>query len=170
MRTSKMKYLFPIGLFIALFLDGSISESFSKYMFTPSISIESRLVLLWLIMAVCYGQVDHILAWAAAAGFFFDLYYTGILGVFTIILPLTVYLTRSAYQFFTQSFIVVLLIYLIDITIVTVLFYWVNALIGFTSVDQTTYIGRTLGPTLAYNLAMFVILFFPLERFFRKFS
>ncbi|MCP0886514.1 rod shape-determining protein MreD [Ligilactobacillus sp. WILCCON 0076] len=170
MESVKMRYLFPLGLFIALFLDGSLSLQFSGSMFTQSVSIESRLILLWLVMAICYGNVRHIFVWAVIAGYFFDTYYTGILGLFIVMLPLIVYITRSIMRYFTSSFIVVLLIYLIDITILTVLFYWANALIGFTSVSITTFISKTLGPTLAYNLAIFVILFFPLEQFFKRFS
>lgn len=168
MHSSRIKYIFPLGLFIALFLDGTITQAFAPEMFTPAVAIESRLLLLWLIMAVCYSQAEHILLWAGIAGFFFDLYYTGILGISVILLPLVVYLTQKTYQFFTGSFIVVLLIYLIDVTLLTLLFYLVNSLIGFTDAGLTTFIARTLGPTLAYNLAMFVILFIPLKSLFEK--
>ncbi|MCI1954002.1 rod shape-determining protein MreD [Ligilactobacillus acidipiscis] len=170
MRISKMRYFFPIGTFLFLFLDGSLSHLFAPSFFTSSTSVESRLILLWLVLGICYGKVDHLLAWSAVAGLFFDLFYTGVLGIFTLLLPFMVYLTRNIVTFFNRSFIVVLLIYLIDITILTTLFYWVNALIGFTSASAVTFIARTLGPTLAYNLAGYVILYWPLKMFFEKFS
>ncbi len=168
MRISKMRYFFPLGTFLFLFLDGSLSQLFSQSFFTPDTSIESRLILLWLVLAICYGHVDHLLFWSVIAGFVFDLYYAGVLGVCTLLLPFMVYLTRSVLSFFNRSFIVVLLIYLIEVTVFTVLFYWVNILIGFTSVSAVTFIGRTLGPTLAYNLAAYVVLFWPLSIFFEK--
>ncbi|KRN88972.1 rod shape-determining protein MreD [Ligilactobacillus ceti] len=166
MKFIKMKYLFPIGLFLALFLDGSLTLAFDQYFFTPFIAIESRLVLLWLIMAVCYSEVEHILLWSGFVGAIFDIYYLGVMGIFILIFPLIVYLTREIMQFLNRSFIVVLLVYLIDITVVTILFYWVNSLIGFTSVSVTEFISRTLGPTLVYNLLWFVLLYYPLERLF----
>ena len=129
-------------------------------------AMESRLVLLFIVMAVCYGNVEHLVMWSAIVGLFYDMFYTGILGVFTMILPLMVYVTKYMFQFFTRSFIVVLLIYLIDITIVTFLFFWANSLVDFTNATITDLIGRTLGPTLIYNLAWFVVLFLPLEHFF----
>ncbi|KRL00087.1 rod shape-determining protein MreD [Liquorilactobacillus capillatus] len=170
MRISKMRYFFPIGLFIALFLDGVLSQVFAGTMFTPSLAIESRIVLLWIVMAVCFGKIDHIILWTVLAGLVFDLYYTGIIGAFVVIMPLIVYLTKLMYRFFTPSFIVVLLIYLIDITVATVVFYWINLLIGFTNVSMAGFIGLSLGSTLAYNLAVFVLLYFPLQRFFESFS
>lgn len=166
MRTEKMNYYFPIGLFLAMFLDGGLTQVFAKYMFTNTMVMESRLVLLFIVMAVCYGSVEHLVMWSAIVGLFYDMFYTGILGVFTMILPLMVYVTKYIFQFFTRSFIVVLLIYLIDITIVTFLFFWANSLVDFTNATITDLIGRTLGPTLIYNLAWFVVLFLPLEHFF----
>ncbi|GEN47873.1 rod shape-determining protein MreD [Ligilactobacillus pobuzihii] len=170
MRISKMRYFFPIGAFLFLFLDGSLSHLLSQSFFTTTVAVESRLILLWSVMAICYGQVDHVFIWSAIIGLFFDLFFTGVLGIFTLLLPFMVYLTRNVLTFFNRSFIVVLLIYLIDITVLTTLFYWANALIGFTSVSGVTFIGRTLGPTLAYNLATYVVLYWPLKLFFEKFS
>lgn len=170
MRISRMRYFFPLGLFIALFLDGALSQVFAGAMFTPTLAIESRLVLLWIVMAVCFGKIDHIILWTVFAGLVFDLYYTGIIGAFVVIMPLIVYLTKLMYRFFTPSFIVVLLIYLIDITVATVVFYWINLLIGFTNVSMAGFIGLSLGSTLVYNLAVFVLLYFPLQRFFESFS
>lgn len=170
MASTKMRYFFPIGLFLALFLDGALSGHWANYLFTQTTFMESRLVLLWLVMAVCYSDARHIFVWATVAGLLFDSYYTGILGLFTVMLPLIVYLTREIMKYFTPSFIVVLLIYLIDITVLTILFYWANVLIGFTSVSIADFIGQNLGPTLIYNLACYVILFMPLHWLFTKFS
>lgn len=170
MRISKMRYFFPIGTFLFLFLDGSLSQLMAPSFFTASVAVESRLILLWLVMGVCFGEVDHLVIWAAVAGLFFDLFFTGVLGIFTLLLPLMVYLTQNILLFFNQSFLVVLLIYLIDVTALTTLFYWTNALIGFTSVSGAAFIIRTLGPTLVYNLAVYVILYWPLKVFFEKFK
>lgn len=103
MRTEKMNYYFPIGLFLAMFLDGGLTQVFAKYMFTNTMAMESRLVLLFIVMAVCYGNVEHLVMWSAIVGLFYDMFYTGILGVFTMILPLMVYVTKYMFQFFTRS-------------------------------------------------------------------
>ncbi|MFT8373663.1 MAG: rod shape-determining protein MreD [Liquorilactobacillus satsumensis] len=170
MRISKMRYFFPLGLFLGLFLDGTFSNLFSKQMFSTSFSIESRLFVLWWVMCVCLGEGEPSMFWAGCVGFVFDLYYTGIICPFVMIVPLIVYLTKIMYSFFKPSFIVVLLIYLIDIALLTLLFYWINVMIGFTNSSLTSFISTTLGPTLAYNLAAFVICYFPLQRFIETFS
>ena len=170
MRIPKMRYIFPLGLILAVFLDGTLSHIWSGWMFTPTTSIECRTVFLWLFMAICFGNVEHMVPWALIAGLIYDMYYTGIIGIFIFLFPLMVYITRWIVQFFEPSFIVLLLIYLIDITILVTLTYSANLLIGQTSVSAVTFIGRTLGPTLAFNLALFVILYYPLKHLFIKYS
>lgn len=163
MRISKIRYYYPIGLFVAFFLDGSLSEKFAGSFFTNTMSIESRLFLLWIVMGVFFAKVEHPYFWAFTIGLMFDLFYTGVIGPFFMLIPLILYLTKMMYSFFTPSFIVVLLIYLIDIALLTLLFYWINVLIGFTSLSLTNFISGTLGPTLAYNLAAFVVLYLPIK-------
>ncbi|EJF02163.1 rod shape-determining protein MreD [Liquorilactobacillus mali] len=163
MRVSKIRYYYPLGLFIALFLDGTLSNIFAGNFFTANVSIESRLFLLWVVMSVFFAKVEHPFFWAIAVGLTFDLFFTGIIGPFFMLVPFILYLTRVMYSFFTPSFIVVLLIYLIDIALFTLLFYWINVLIGFTSVSLAGFISGTLGPTLAFNLAVFVILYLPIK-------
>ena len=172
MRTEKMNYYFPIGLFLAMFLDGGLTQVFAKQMFTNTMAMESRLVLLFIVMAVCYGNVEHLVMWSAIVGLFYDMFVDANIqnrldGQFDLFEKDDLKSKMEyMFQFFTRSFIVVLLIYLIDITIVTFLFFWANSLVDFTNATITDLIGRTLGPTLIYNLAWFVVLFLPLEHFF----
>ena len=170
MKNYNMRYYFPIGLLIFIFLDGSLSNVFAREFFTGEISIESLLVLLWLVMAIFYGEVDRLMLWAFVAGLIFDMYYTGILGIYMIIFPLVVYLNRQVCRFFTSSFLVVLLIYLIDLTLVSALAFLANSLIGLANISLADFFVADLGPTLAYNLAWFAILYLPIKNFFEKFS
>lgn len=167
---AKKRYIFISGMFIFLLLDGSLSYNFSKWMFTATSSMESRLLLLWLILALCYLDYDKILWWAFVAGIFYDLYYSGILGIFTFLFPLMVYLNRETFNFFSPTFMLVFSIYLIDVTLLTTLSYWINSLIGLANVSATDFIARTLGPTLAYNMFFFVVLYVPLRKLFEKFA
>ena len=162
-----MKYVFPVGLFLAFLLDGTLSNILSSQMFTSHVAIESRLILFWFVMAVFYGdeKIGRIYVWAFLSGLLFDVYYTGFLGIMTIIIPFIVYLNRESTQFFGRaSFIMVLLIYLIDITILTAMNYFAFALIGQAATRFDEFVMRVLWPTLVYNSALFVILFGPVKK------
>lgn len=171
MRIAKMRYFFPIGLFLALILDGSLSHLFSAQFFSTTISVESRLVLLWLVMTICTcgDKVKHIGLWTAVAGLFFDMFYTGIIGVYVLILPVMVIFTRWIAQYFAPSFLVTIMIYLIDVTVMTVLSYGIYSF-WMTNGSLVAMVAQTLGPTLAFNLAAFVVLYYPLDRFLRRYS
>ncbi|CAJ1228612.1 rod shape-determining protein MreD [Levilactobacillus zymae] len=164
-RLSKLRFGFPIGLLLMLFLDGSISQIFSTHLFRPSAIMVSHLVVLWLIAAVLFeDQYDIPIArWAAAAGAIFDLYYTGIFGVYVFIFPLAVYLTRLMVAYISPNFLSGLLIYFIDITMVEALGYLASRMVHLTSMAGSTFLVTTLGPTLALNLALFVVLYFPIR-------
>lgn len=170
MRIPKMRYIFPLGLIFAIFLDGTLTHVWSGWMITPTTFVECRIVFLWIFMAVCFGKVDHIIPWAIFAGLMYDMFYTGIIGVFFVLFPLMIYITRWIIQYFEPSFIVLLLIYLIDTTVLTALSYGMNLIVGQTSVSIVGFIGRTLGPTLAFNLALYVVLYYPLKKIFLKYS
>lgn len=173
METSKMKYVFPVGLFLAFLLDGTLSSILASQMFTSNVAIESRLILFWFVMAIFYGdeKVEHIYVWSFLSGLLFDVYYTGFLGIMTIIVPFIVYLNREATQFFGKApFIMILLIYLIDITILTAINYFAFSLIGQASTQFDEFVMRVLWPTLVYNIALFVILFVPVKKIFTDIS
>lgn len=85
---------------ISLLLDGIFSNIFAASFFQANASIESRLIVVWLIMALCFGQIDHPYFWSIVAGAIFDTYYTGIVGPMMMLLPLIVYLTLLMFRFF----------------------------------------------------------------------
>ncbi|ETA74917.1 rod shape-determining protein MreD [Ligilactobacillus equi] len=165
----KMSYVFPLGLFLALFLDGSLSYVASDTLFNTQVEIESRFILLWLVLAICFvPDLAHPYFWATFAGLVFDSYYTSILGIMTVILPLVVYLTKETMAFFKTSFWVVCLMYFIDVTVVSLGFYLFNNLIGFTAGSQADYILKVLWPTLTYNMVCFLFLYWPLKELFTR--
>ena len=164
-RLSKLRFGFPIGLFLMLFLDGSISQVFSAHLFRTSATMVSHLVVLWLVCAVLFeDRFDIPVArWAAVAGAVFDLYYTGIFGIEIFIFPLVVYLTRVLANYISPNFLSGLLIYFIDITLVEALSYLASRMVHLTSMAGSAFLVTTLGPTLALNLALFVVLYFPIR-------
>ncbi|AYM03540.1 rod shape-determining protein MreD [Levilactobacillus yiduensis] len=167
-RLSKLRFGFPVFLFLALFLDGSISQVFSVQMFRYPTAMVSHLVVLWLVCGVLFeaddGTFDMPLGWwAAVAGAVFDLYYTGIFGIAVFIFPLVVYLTRRLASWIRPNFLSGLLIYFIDITVVEGLGYLASRAMRLNTGAGSAFLVNTLGPTLAFNLAMFVILYFPIR-------
>lgn len=164
MRNKNRQYIFPLGLIISFFLDGTIQFVFMAQLQSQTTIMVSHLLLLWLIMGIFYTDNKHLELWAFGVGLAFDSYYAGILGIYMILLPLIVYLTKIAYQYFEPSFIVILLIYFIDLAVLEVSYYAVNEMIGFANESVTTFVSTSFGPTLAFNLVVFIILYYPISK------
>ena len=65
-RLSRLKYVFPLGLFVCLFLDGSLSHVWAPLFFRYPYSMASELVILWLVLSMvlfpCIVALTRMLA------------------------------------------------------------------------------------------------------------
>ncbi|XIF20410.1 MAG: rod shape-determining protein MreD [Acetilactobacillus jinshanensis] len=170
-KNSSLKYVFPIGLLIAFFLDGSISYNLMPILYR-SYSMVPYLSLFWLLMAIFFAHDFnlHVEGWAALLGAFFDWYYVGIWGVFIFIFPLVVYFTRVLYRYFSINFLSALLIYLVDL--IMVLFLGdiadriVSHITGVAAYTGINFIFHSAIPTLVLNAVLFAILYFPVQKLY----
>ena len=114
-RLSRLRYIFPLGLFISLFLDGSLSNVWAKLFFSYPYSMMSELVLVWLVLSYYFEEEIEIplIPFAALAGIVFDVYFTGILGLDIFLFPLIVELTKVLSRYFSQSFLTIIMISLL---------------------------------------------------------
>ncbi|PIO83691.1 rod shape-determining protein MreD [Loigolactobacillus backii] len=168
MRT-KTQIWVPLLLFGLMLFDGSLSTIFTSHFYSyPNVMI-SRLVLLGLVLVSFFlPDMKHLLLWAFIIGLFYDSFYTGILGVYTFLFPLIVYLTRQIRVYFTPTAIAIGAIYLIELTILESFVYGMNRFMGLTTATLANFIPDVLGPTLLLNLVYFVILYFPLRQLLLK--
>ncbi|EEI18988.1 rod shape-determining protein MreD [Lentilactobacillus hilgardii] len=169
-RRIPITVIFVVGQFIAFFLDGSISQILSGTLYRYPNSLVPALTLLWLVLAVFFGDRKklHLGIWAAVIGFIFDMYYTGLLGVYVFIFPLVIYLCQSVYQMLPPNFMSGFLVYFLGITVWTTLGFIANAFIGQTSSSLAQYLVNTLAPTLAINLVFMALAYFPVASLYRS--
>lgn len=171
-KNSWLKYIFPIGLLVTFFLDGSLSYNVTGMLYR-SYSMVPYLSLAWLVMTVFF--VDdynlHVEIWAALLGIVFDCYYVGIWGVFIFIFPLVIYLTKVLYRYFSIGFLSSLIIYIIDLLVVLLLGDFANYIVS--RINETmpytgwNFILNSVIPTLLLNVVLFIILYFPVQKLYR---
>lgn len=169
-RRMPIAIIFSVGQFIAFFLDGSISQILSGTLYKYPNSLVPALTLLWLVLAVFFGNNKklHLGIWAAVIGFIFDMYYTGLLGVYVFIFPLVIYICRTVYQMLPPNFMSGFLVYFLGITVWTSLGFMANAFIGQTSASVAQFLVNTLAPTLAINLVFMALAYFPVDSLYRS--
>lgn len=169
-RRIPIAFIFVIGEFIAFFLDGSLSQILSGTLYRYPNSLVPSLTLMWLILAVFFGDSKklHITMWSAIIGFIFDMYYTGLLGVYVFIFPLVIYLCQTVYQMLPPNFMSDFLVYFLGITVWVSLGFVANSFIGQTSDSVAQFMVNTLAPTLAINLVFMALAYFPIESLYRS--
>ena len=168
-RLSRLRYLFPIGLFIMFFLDGSLSKIFASFFFSYPYAMVSQLTLLWLVLAYFFEDNVQIplTFFAVIAGAIADIYYSGILGLFIFLYPLIVWLTRVLAHSFNPSFLTSILIFFIDVATFEFLNYLAYNIVGVTTMSMVDFVVNVLTPTLALNLVYFVVFYWPTSAIFK---
>lgn len=169
-RLSRLRFLFPIGLFITFFLDGSLSKVLANQFFSYPYSMVSQLVLLWLVLSFFFeGNIKiPLYGFAMVTGIVADLFYSGIFGLFIVLYPLIIWETKVLSKVFNENFFNTMLIFFIDVLTFELLNYWAFLMIGVIHVNFLDFVLYTLLPTLALNLVYFVILYWPINMMFTK--
>ena len=169
-RLSRLRFIFPIGLLICFFLDGSLSKIFAPLFFADPYSIVSCLTLLWLVLAYFFeGDVAiPLTGFAIVVGAVADVYYAGIWGLFIFLYPLMVWLTRVLAHSFNPSFLTSILIFFIDVAVFEFLNYVAYNLVGVTSTNLVDFVVDVLAPSLALNLVYFVLLYWPISVIYKR--
>lgn len=171
LRNLSLRYVFPIGLIIAFFLDGSLSYNLMGVLYR-SYSMVPYLSLLWLVLTLFFVGDDrlHLELWSVVLGALFDWYYIGILGVFVFIFPLVTYVNKFLYRYFSASFLNDAVIYLIDLFLLQGLAFLANQFIGkitgAASLTGLDFLARDFIPTILLNLVVFAVLYFPIQLFY----
>lgn len=167
-RLSRLRYVFPIGLLVAFFLDGSLSKLCAGLFFRYPYAVSSQLVMLWLVLTYFFKEdVDvPLMAAAVVVGILADLYYAGILGLFIFLYPAVIMMTRSLGKMLDRTFLSTILIFFIDLTVFEALNYFAYSAIGISHVNFGDFLVYNLAPTLALNLIYFVVLYWPIGRLY----
>ncbi|GLB46664.1 rod shape-determining protein MreD [Philodulcilactobacillus myokoensis] len=170
LRDSPLRFIFPIGMFIAFFLDGAITSNLAGILFR-SYSMVPYFTVLWLVLSLFFeGNINlHLEIWSAIVGFLFDLFYFRYLGICLFIFPLIIYISKWLYRYLNLNFISAFLIYFIDITVMLVLSFMDYRIFDITDFSYTNFLVNMLGPTLALNLFIFAILYFPIQFLFNRY-
>lgn len=170
-RRIPVSVIFVIGLVLMFYLDGSISQVFSSWLYATPNSMVPYLTLMWLSMTAFFTsslRSTHVILWAAVIGFVFDLYYTGLLGVYVFVFPLVVYIGQSIYELLPPNFFSGFLVFFIDITLAISLNFLANIFVGQVDPSATIFLVNALAPTLALNLFFFAICYFPIESLYAE--
>lgn len=168
MSTSKRdKLIFPLIYFCLFLLDGQATHLL-RLMFGNHTSAKVFFIVLILIYAVDHYPFNYLLFLTIIIGLFYDSYYYGVIGVYMLCLPLTLWLIKTLKQMLPKGIVSIGIITIISITFIELSSYIIRTVFQLTSGSLTTFIANSLGPSLLINLLIVMVICLPLAWFSRR--
>lgn len=148
---------YPVVLFLMMLLDAHLASGHPWHV---------HLVLLFLLFSVPRFSKVYLISIALALGIVFDIYYLGIIGIYAVCFPISVwllYLLENAVypNIFTMFFGFIVLVTGFELT---VLFLQLG--FNLITVRLWVFIARELAPTLFIQIVLFLICSYPLKKLF----
>ncbi|MFC6316308.1 rod shape-determining protein MreD [Lapidilactobacillus achengensis] len=156
------RWLIPLVILLGFFSDGSLSLAFSGFFFDNSLQMAPQLFLMALVLCTFAMPASNLLFWyALLGGLAYDLFYTGLIGLYTLIGPLTYLLTKFLLNYFGKQPIYQLGTFVITVLVGQVILFFLADFFNLTSASLGSFISDALGPTILLNVILFAIFFWP---------
>ena len=166
--TIKNRKIFGQVLFIliAFYLDGLMKWAFLNNMNRGTVIILPQLMLMAIVMLTMrIEDRRQLIIYGAVFGVIYDSYYYGIIGLYTVLLPLLmVGIDHFRFLLIKNNMGYDLSIYFLALTFLQSGIYLLEKLLQQTSTDALDFITFTLGPTLLWNILVFFLLYVPLAK------
>ncbi|TGD25310.1 rod shape-determining protein MreD [Companilactobacillus suantsaicola] len=166
--TIKNRKIFGQVLFIliAFYLDGLMKWAFLNNMNRGTVIILPQLMLMAIVMLTMrIEDRRQLIIYGVVFGVIYDSYYYGIIGLYTVLLPLLmVGIDHFRFLLIKNNMGYDLSIYFLALTFLQSGIYLLEKLLQQTSTDALDFITFTLGPTLLWNILVFFLLYVPLAK------
>lgn len=167
---AKLKWTFAVITFILLFLDGTLFSNMAGLLTKGQNHIMPMLLVIWFVYAVLF-ELDlylPIYRWTFVAGLVYDTFYFGVIGGFTVGLPLMVWISKQLRYYLSDSIISLFMIIILSITSLQIFTYVAAMIAGLDVGSAASYVVHTFTPSLALNVLIAIILYVPMRALFRK--
>ncbi|WP_125606179.1 rod shape-determining protein MreD [Lapidilactobacillus bayanensis] len=164
-RKLRRRWLILIVLLVGFFLDGSLSLALSPSLFAGDLQIAPQLLLMEMVLATFMAPDEPFMFWLALfCGLFYDLFYTGLIGQYTLIMPVIYLLVRYLLKYFQQKFIYRLAAFVIAVLLAQVILYALALFFALSNQSIWDFVSNVLAPTILFNIVIFAICYWPSQK------
>ncbi|MCM0598831.1 rod shape-determining protein MreD [Periweissella fabalis] len=167
---TKLKWIFAVITFFLLFFDGALFANMAGFLTKGQYHIMPMLLVIWFVYAVLF-ELDldlPIYAWTLLAGLIYDFFYFGVIGGFTVGLPIMVWVSKQLRFYLSDSIVSLCMIIILSITALQIFTYVAAFIAGLDVGNAANYVVHTFAPSLALNVIVAIILYLPFRQLFRK--
>lgn len=158
-----------VYLFVMMLLDGTLTQVLATWSSSAAGPGIPQVLLMGLIfVAIFVPDENWVVPMAIIMGLLMDMFYTGIVGVNTFILPIITYCVRQLRPYIAHTSVVTWGVFIISVAVQMYGEYVLLHFMGQVDVSTKLMITQHLAPSLTVNIILFVILYFPCTRLLVK--
>ncbi|MBL1228656.1 rod shape-determining protein MreD [Enterococcus sp. BWB1-3] len=161
----KVKYYAPFILFFLMLTDGQLTmwaENLVDNVYFPS----AHFLLLAYVTMIPNLTKRYVIISSVILGLICDSYYIGVLGIYTVALTVTVVLMYTFQKVLDTNIPTAFFGMVIFVTCYELISVVLQMIFRLSNVGPIIFITRTLGPTLLFNMLLFVLFYYPLKKLF----
>lgn len=158
-------YFVPVLFFLLMLIDGQLtwtSESLTDGVYLAS----AHMLLLGFMMATQSFSKRYLLITAIILGMICDSYYLGVIGIYTVALTGTVMLMFTFMRVVHMNLLTGFFGMIIFVTVYELIAVGLQVIFQLSNVLPVLFITKVLGPTLLFNMLIYVIFSYPFKRLF----
>jgi rod shape-determining protein MreC/rod shape-determining protein MreD len=166
-KKKPINFYAPVCLFILMLIDGQLSRVFENITKMNYLGSFHFLILAFLLASQSLSK-KHLMITALVLGLIYDIYYTGIIGIYALIFVVVVYFLYLFKEVIHQNIFTEFFAMVIFVTFFELAAFLIQLLFRLTDTSQTFFIASYLAPTLLINMVVFIVFYFPLKKLFVK--
>ncbi|MDZ5712356.1 rod shape-determining protein MreD [Jeotgalibacillus haloalkalitolerans] len=157
------RFLLPL-LGVVIFYSESIFATFSPIEVAGDTRmLVPRFLVVFLLFLSFYYDRNVSYIYAFALGFMYDVFFTGIMGIYMFLFPLLIYLSAMILRLIFQNIAISGVVTLVMIALLEWLVYQFNLLIGIADLNIHGFLTQRLYSTLLFNAAFILIAAYPFK-------
>ncbi|MBS9334427.1 rod shape-determining protein MreD [Fructobacillus sp. M1-13] len=165
----RFQFIFPLILLVLFLMDGNLAASLGFLMKEP-IHAMPMMTFTWLFYAIQFGVEKKLpyYTYVVLFGILFDVFYTGILGTYTLAFLVGTFAMEKLRPYFDERMMSGLLLLLIGLMIYLFVTYVAGQLIGAANLSLLAFIVYLFMPTALFNLVVAAIFYYPAWGLFQR--
>ncbi len=159
-----VRFLLPAIVFFLFILEGTVMQVFTPERFGSEFIIIPRFAfMVVIVIAIFMGRTTGTM-FALGLGFFQDVIYTHVLGVYMFSMALITYLLGFSFKVFQKNLPLLIVTAIFGTILLDYLVYGIHFMIGITTILHDQFFYERLLPSLVVNSVFLIIFAYPLRK------
>lgn len=162
-KKEQLKYCIPVIFFLLMLIDGQLTkgvETLTDNMYLAN----AHLMLLAFMTVIPKLSKTYLLITSLVLGMICDSYYLGIIGIYTVALTATVMMMFTFQRIVHTNLLTGFFGIIIFVTVYELIAVFLQVIFQLSNVAPLLFITEVLGPTLLFNMLLYVLLAYPMKK------